>query len=47
METDIVIAGGGPAGLEAATAAAQAGCRVTLLEQSNQIGTPTRTSGGS
>jgi digeranylgeranylglycerophospholipid reductase len=47
METDIVIAGGGPAGLEAATTAAQAGCRVTLLEQSSQIGTPTRTSGGS
>ncbi|MGH9582572.1 MAG: NAD(P)/FAD-dependent oxidoreductase [Bryobacteraceae bacterium] len=47
METDIVVAGGGPAGLEAATAAAQAGCRVTMLEQSNQIGTPTRTSGGS
>jgi digeranylgeranylglycerophospholipid reductase len=47
METDIVIAGGGPAGLEAATTAAQVGCRVTLLEQSSQIGTPTRTSGGS
>lgn len=46
IDADIVIAGGGPAGLEAATAAAQAGCRVLVLEQSNQIGSPTRTSGG-
>lgn len=47
IDADIVVAGAGPAGLEAATAAAQAGCRVTVLEQSNQIGSPTRTSGGS
>jgi len=46
-EWDIVIAGGGPAGLEAAAAAAQAGCSVLVLEQSSQIGMPTRTSGGS
>jgi digeranylgeranylglycerophospholipid reductase len=46
-EWDIVIAGGGPAGLEAAAAAAQTGCSVLVLEQSSQIGMPTRTSGGS
>ena len=47
MEADIVIAGGGPAGLSAAEAAACRGCSVTLLEQNHEIGSPIRTSGGS
>ena len=48
METfDIVIAGGGPGGLAAAQAAAQRGARVVVLEQSEEIGSPTRTTGGS
>lgn len=44
---DILIAGGGPGGLSAAEAAAGSGCRVLVAEQSQEIGSPTRTSGGS
>jgi len=47
MEFDIVIAGGGPAGLSTALTAAQAGARVALFEKSKEIGSPIRTSGGS
>jgi digeranylgeranylglycerophospholipid reductase len=44
---DIVVAGGGPGGLAAAHAAAEQGARVLLLEQADEIGAPTRTTGGS
>src|SRR5438128_1337000 len=44
---DVVIAGGGPGGLAAAEAAARQGCSVIVVEQSNEFGTPTRTTGGS
>ena len=44
---DIAIAGGGPAGLSAAWSAARAGASVLLVEQNSEIGSPTRTSGGS
>jgi digeranylgeranylglycerophospholipid reductase len=44
---DVVVAGGGPAGLSAARAAAEAGARVVLLERDSAFGIPTRTSGGS
>lgn len=44
---DVVIAGGGPAGLSAAEAIASQGQRVLLLEQNHEIGSPIRTSGGS
>jgi len=44
---DVVVAGGGPAGLSAARAAAQGGARVLLLERESAFGIPTRTSGGS
>ncbi|MBE3559012.1 MAG: NAD(P)/FAD-dependent oxidoreductase [Ktedonobacteraceae bacterium] len=44
---DIVIAGGGPAGLAAAEAAAQRGARTLLLERHSEIGYPVHTSGGS
>lgn len=48
MDTyDVIIAGGGPGGLTAAKVAAEAGLRVVLLEQSEEIGSPTRTTGGS
>jgi len=44
---DVVVAGGGPAGLSAARTAAEAGARVLLLERESAFGIPTRTSGGS
>ena len=46
-EFDIVVAGGGPGGLAFAETAARAGCSVLVLEQSKEIGSPTRTTGGS
>jgi digeranylgeranylglycerophospholipid reductase len=44
---DVVIAGAGPAGLSAALSAASGGARVLVIEQNPEIGSPTRTSGGS
>jgi digeranylgeranylglycerophospholipid reductase len=44
---DAIIAGGGPAGLSAAEIMARRGCRVLILEQNHEIGSPIRTSGGS
>ena len=44
---DVVVAGGGPAGLSAARTAAESGARVALLERESAFGIPTRTSGGS
>ena len=47
MQFDVVIAGGGPAGLSAAWAAAQDGARIAVLEKSREIGYPIHTSGAS
>lgn len=44
---DVAVAGGGPAGLSAAWAAAKQGARVLALERESAFGIPTRTSGGS
>ncbi len=44
---DVLIAGGGPAGLSAAYAAAAGGLRVAVCERSKEIGYPIHTSGGS
>src|SRR5713101_3662601 len=44
---DIVVVGGGPAGLAAAGAAARQGAQVHILERQNEIGYPIHTSGGS
>jgi digeranylgeranylglycerophospholipid reductase len=44
---DVVVVGGGPAGLAAAEAAAQTGARVAVLERQKEIGYPVHTSGGS
>jgi digeranylgeranylglycerophospholipid reductase len=44
---DVLIVGGGPAGLSAAEAAARGGARVALLERQKEIGYPVHTSGGS
>lgn len=44
---DIIIAGGGPAGLAAAKASANKGLHVLVLEKSREIGYPVHTSGGS
>jgi digeranylgeranylglycerophospholipid reductase len=46
MEVDVLIAGGGPAGLEAASAIASRGWSAMVLEQDSEVGSPTRTSGG-
>src|SRR3954469_25643453 len=37
-QTDVVVVGGGPAGLSAGVAAARNGARVTLLERYNHLG---------
>lgn len=44
---DVIVVGGGPAGLSAAYAAASGGLRVALFERSREIGYPVHTSGGS
>lgn len=44
---DVVVVGGGPAGLAAAQAAARGGARVAVLERQKEIGYPVHTSGGS
>ena len=46
-ECDVLIAGGGPAGLAAAEAAAKLNVRTVLFERQNEIGYPVHTSGGS
>ena len=46
-DVDVLIVGGGPAGLAAAEAAASRGVRVLVLERQNEIGYPVHTSGGS
>ena len=43
---DIVIVGGGPAGLSAAHAASTAGAKTIVLERKREIGRPVHTSGG-
>ena len=47
LNSDIVIIGGGPAGLSAANRAAELGLDVNLFERQYEIGYPVRTSGGS
>jgi digeranylgeranylglycerophospholipid reductase len=47
IKTDVLIVGGGPAGLSAANAAALQGVSVLVLEKSREIGYPVHTSGGS
>ncbi len=44
---DVLVVGGGPAGLAAAEAAAKSGARVAVLERQKEIGYPIHTSGGS
>src|SRR5579872_3671883 len=44
---NVLIVGGGPAGLAAAEAAAKQGTRTLILERQNEIGYPVHTSGGS
>lgn len=46
-QCDILVVGGGPAGLAAARAAAKARANVTLVHRDAEIGKPVRTSGGS
>ncbi len=47
MSYDVIVAGGGPAGLSAAEVVARRGRSVLVLEQNHEIGSPIRTSGGS
>lgn len=44
---DVLVVGGGPAGLSAARAAARTGASVVLVHRDAEIGLPVRTSGGS
>src|SRR5215470_13706088 len=44
---DVLVVGGGPAGLSAAEAAARGGARVAVLERQKEFGYPVHTSGGS
>lgn len=46
-DTDILVVGGGPAGLATAHAAALAGASVQIVHRDEHIGLPVRTSGGS
>jgi digeranylgeranylglycerophospholipid reductase len=46
-ECDVLIVGGGPAGLAAAEAASKQNVRTIVLERQNEIGYPVHTSGGS
>ena len=47
IEKDVVIVGGGPAGLAAGEAVARQGVDVVILERQGEIGAPIHTSGGS
>src|SRR5436309_15083262 len=46
-DCDVLIVGGGPAGLAAAEAAAKEGVEALVLERQHEIGYPIHTSGGS
>src|SRR5947209_3156679 len=47
VDCDVLIVGGGPAGLAAAEVAAKEGMRTIVVERQNEIGYPVHTSGGS
>lgn len=47
MDADVIIVGGGPAGLAASEKIAQENATVIVLEKSSQIGHPVHTTGGS
>lgn len=47
LDADVVVVGGGPAGLATAAAAGRSGLRVIVCERGHAIGEPVRTSGGS
>src|SRR5947209_16772112 len=47
VDCDVLIVGGGPAGLAAAESAAKRDVRTIVLERQNEIGYPVHTSGGS